>query len=122
MVLPRFPVRSTDSQQSLTTKDVSVSESFDYAVAYLFNGGGTHEMKGGYQVFTVFNDVQLGNNAIGQFAFQLWPVDLDDYWGRSGYSRQHRVGSFSAARERMEAGKISTRLYSFRISISPIGD
>lgn len=63
-----FPC-STTGANSLTTKDVSLRESFEYAVAYLFDAGGTHEMKGGYQVFSVFNDVQSGNNAIGQLRF-----------------------------------------------------
>ena len=63
-----FPC-STTGANTITTKDVSVREAFDYAIAYLFNAGGTHEMKGGYQVFSVFNDVQSGNNAIGQLRF-----------------------------------------------------
>jgi Carboxypeptidase regulatory-like domain/TonB-dependent Receptor Plug Domain len=67
---PSFPCVTTGAN-SLTTKDVSVREAFDYAVAYLFNAGGTHEMKGGYQVFSIFNDVQSGNNAIGQLRFNF---------------------------------------------------
>lgn len=67
---PTFPC-STTGANSVTIKDVSIRESFDYAVAYLFNAGGTHEFKGGYQVFSVFNDVQSGNNAIGQLRFNF---------------------------------------------------
>lgn len=67
---PSFPC-STTGANSLTTRDVSVREAFEYAVAYLFNGGGTHEMKGGYQVFSIFNNVQSGNNAIGQLRFNF---------------------------------------------------
>lgn len=65
-----FPC-STTGANSLTTKDVSVREAFDYAATYLFQGGGTHELKGGYQVFSIFNDVQSGNNAIGQLRFNF---------------------------------------------------
>jgi hypothetical protein len=65
-----FPCVTTGAN-SLTTKDVSVREAFDYAATFLFEGGGTHELKGGYQVFSIFNDVQSGNNAIGQLRFNF---------------------------------------------------
>jgi Carboxypeptidase regulatory-like domain/TonB-dependent Receptor Plug Domain len=67
---PAFPC-STTSPNSITVKDVSVRTSYDFSTAYIFNAGGQHELRGGYQRFTVFNDVQLGNNTIGELRFNL---------------------------------------------------
>ncbi|PYT01116.1 MAG: hypothetical protein DMF63_03980 [Acidobacteria bacterium] len=54
---------------SLTTKDVSVRTSYEFSGTYIFEAGGRHELKGGYQRYSIFNDVQSGNNAIGQLRF-----------------------------------------------------
>lgn len=59
----------TSGVNSITTKDVSVRTSYEISATYIFNGGGRHELKGGYQRYTVFNDVQSGNNAIGELRF-----------------------------------------------------
>ncbi len=63
-----FPCATTGAN-TLTVKDVSIRESYDFSASYIFNAGGRHELKGGYQRFTIFNDVQLGNNAIGRITF-----------------------------------------------------
>ncbi|MEJ7860238.1 MAG: TonB-dependent receptor [Pyrinomonadaceae bacterium] len=63
-----FPCTTTGAN-TLTVKDVSIRESYDFSSAYIFNAGGRHELKGGYQRFTIFNDVQSGNNAIGRISF-----------------------------------------------------
>ena len=63
-----FPCSTTGSN-SITTKDVSIRTSYDFSAAYIFTAGGRHELKGGYQRFSIFNDVQSGNNAIGQIRF-----------------------------------------------------
>jgi hypothetical protein len=60
---------ATTGVNTITVKDVSVRTSYDFSAAYIFNGGGQHELRGGYQRFTIFNDVQLGNNAIGELRF-----------------------------------------------------
>ena len=39
-----------------------------FPASYLFNAGGRHELKGGYQRYTIFNDVQSGNNSIGRIS------------------------------------------------------
>lgn len=54
---------------AITTKDVSVRTSYDVSATYIFNAVGRHELKGGYQRFSIFNDVQSGNNAIGEIRF-----------------------------------------------------
>jgi hypothetical protein len=59
----------TTSANSLTVKDVSVRTTYEFSAAYLFDLGGRHELKGGYQRYSIFNDVQSGNNAIGQLRF-----------------------------------------------------
>lgn len=63
-----FPC-STTGANSITVKDISIRESYEFSGSYVFNGGGRHELKGGYQRFTILNDVQSGNNAIGQLRF-----------------------------------------------------
>ncbi len=63
-----FPC-STTGANSITVKDVSIRESFEFSGSYIFNAGGQHELKGGYQRYTILNDVQSGNNAIGRISF-----------------------------------------------------
>jgi hypothetical protein len=63
-----FPC-STTGANTITTKDVSVRESWEGSAAYIFNAKGQHELRGGYQRFTIFNDVQSGNNAVGRISF-----------------------------------------------------
>src|SRR5690606_37457141 len=63
-----FPC-STTGGNSITVKDVSVREAYEFAVTYLFIAGGRHELKGGYQRYSIFTDIQSGNNAIGQLRF-----------------------------------------------------
>jgi len=70
-----FPCATTGAN-SITVKDVSLRTSYDVSAAYIFNAGGRHELKGGYQRFTIFNDVQSGNNAIGQLRFFIGPNNL----------------------------------------------
>jgi Carboxypeptidase regulatory-like domain/TonB-dependent Receptor Plug Domain len=52
-----------------TTRDVSIRTNYEADVTYLFNLGGRHELKSGYQRFRIFNDVASGNTAKGQIAF-----------------------------------------------------
>jgi hypothetical protein len=64
-----FGCNPSNTSNSLTTKDVSVRETYEFSAAYLFNAGGQHEIKGGYQRYTIFNDVQSGNAGIGLINF-----------------------------------------------------
>ena len=63
-----FPCATTGAN-TITTKDVSVRESWEGSAAYIFNAKGQHELRGGYQRFTIFNDVQSGNNAVGRISY-----------------------------------------------------
>jgi hypothetical protein len=63
-----FPCPTTGAN-SITVKDVSVRTSYEFSAAYIFNAGGRHELRGGYQRYSIFNDVQSGNNAIGEIRF-----------------------------------------------------
>jgi hypothetical protein len=63
-----FPCATTGANV-ITNKDVSLRKSYDFSAAYIFNAGGQHELRGGYQRFTIFNDVQSGNNAIGRISY-----------------------------------------------------
>lgn len=65
---PVFPCTTTGAN-TITLKDVSTRESYDFTASYIFNAGGRHELKGGYQRFSIFNNVQSGNNAIGRISF-----------------------------------------------------
>lgn len=60
---------ATVSSGSITVRDVSIRESYDFAGTVIFNGGGRHEMRGGYQRFTIANDVALGNTSVGNIIF-----------------------------------------------------
>jgi hypothetical protein len=70
-----FPCTTTGSS-SQTVKDVSIRETYEFSGAYLFSFGGRHELKGGYQRYTVFNDVQSGNNLYGSLSFFVGPNRL----------------------------------------------
>lgn len=63
-----FPCTTTGAN-TITRKDVSLRQSYDFSAAYIFNGGGQHELRGGYQRFTIFNDVQSGNSTVGRISF-----------------------------------------------------
>lgn len=70
-----FPC-STSPSNTVTLKDVSIRETYEFSGTYIFDGGGRHELKGGYQRYTIFNDVQSGNNAIGVLRFFVGPSNL----------------------------------------------
>jgi hypothetical protein len=63
-----FPC-STTGANTLTVKDISVRDSYEFSASYIADFGGRHEFKGGYQRYKIFNDVQSGNNAIGELRF-----------------------------------------------------
>jgi hypothetical protein len=83
---------------SVTTKDISVRETYDFNGTYIFNAGGRHELKGGYQRINTFNDVQSGNTALGSFTF-TWTGNLSSFGitptpGAIGYGILARNGVF----------------------------
>ncbi len=59
----------TTGANTITIKDVSIRESYDFTGTYIFKAGGRHELKGGYQRFSILNDVISGNNQIGVLRF-----------------------------------------------------
>ncbi len=65
---PNFPC-STTAANTITRKDVSVRTSYDASASYTFTAGGRHELKGGYQRYSIFNDVQSGNSTVGRISF-----------------------------------------------------
>lgn len=65
-----FPCATTGSN-AITVKDISIRESYEFSGSVLFKGVGQHELKGGYQRFTISNDVQTGNNAFGLLRFYV---------------------------------------------------
>ena len=54
------------SSNSQIVRDVSVRTTIDAQASYLFNFGGHHEVKGGYQRSKIFNDVLTGNIGPGR--------------------------------------------------------
>jgi hypothetical protein len=91
-----FPCATTGAN-TITTKDVSVRESYEFSAAYIFNAGGQHELRGGYQRFTIFNDVQSGNNAIGRLSFN-YGTSITTLIGGNVTSTPGAVGSGSFRR------------------------
>jgi len=63
-----FPCSPTGAN-TITRKDISIRQSYESSVAYIFNAGGQHELRGGYQRFTIFNDVESGNTTNGRITF-----------------------------------------------------
>jgi hypothetical protein len=60
---------ATTGTNTLTVKDISIRESYDFTGTFVFDAGGRHDFKGGYQRFSIFNDVVSGNNQIGELRF-----------------------------------------------------
>ncbi len=54
---------------SETVKDVSIRTNYEADATYLFNFGGRHELKGGYQRFRISNDVAQGFSTKGRITF-----------------------------------------------------
>ena len=89
---------STTGGNSITTRDVSVRETYEFSTAYIFNAGGRHELKGGYQRYRTLNDVQSGNNAIGSLSFNfssdLSSIGVVPTPGAVGFGILARTGTF----------------------------
>ena len=62
----------------LPLRDVSLRTTIDANVSYLFNAGGRHEFKGGYERSKIFNDVQSGGVSQGGRAYL--------YYGRNTFN------------------------------------
>ena len=91
-----FPCATTGAN-TITAKDVSVRESFEFSGAYIFNAGGQHELRSGYQRFTIFNDVISGNNLIGRLSFN-YGTSISTLIGGNVTSTPGAVGSGSFRR------------------------
>ena len=66
-----FPCGSSSVSNSITTRDISIRETYEFSGTYLFSGLGRHELKGGYQRYTILNDVQQGNTGLGVLRFYI---------------------------------------------------
>lgn len=86
-----FPCTTTGAN-TITAKDISIRESYEFSGSYLFSAGGRHELKGGYQRYTIFNDVQSGNNAIGRISFE-YGTSISTLIGGNVTSTPGAVGS-----------------------------
>jgi hypothetical protein len=93
VAIPGFTC-SNQTGGSQTLRDVSIRESYDFFAAYIFDGGGRHEMKGGYQRATISNDVALGNTAVGGITFVGGPIpNVTPTPGAIGYGQFRRQGT-----------------------------
>ena len=92
--IPNFPC-TNQTGGSQTLRDVSIRESYDFTGTYIFNGGGRHELKGGYQRATIFNDVALGNTSVGGITFFPGPIPgpSTPTAGAIGYGQFRRQGT-----------------------------
>jgi hypothetical protein len=87
-----FPC-STTGANSVTVKDVSIRETYEFSGTYIADFAGRHEFKGGYQRYTIFNDVQSGNNQIGRLSFFVGPSNLISARQPGIQSSQNAIGS-----------------------------
>jgi hypothetical protein len=94
---PTFPC-STTAPSTITRKDVSLRQSYDFSGAYIFNAGGQHELRGGYQRFTIFNDVQSGNTSVGRLSFN-YGTSITTLIGGNVTATPGAVGSGSFRRQ-----------------------
>ncbi len=63
----------------LIIRDVSIRTTIDAQLSYLFNFGGQHELKGGYQNSKILNDVLSGNQGTGRaYLFYVDPTESPD--------------------------------------------
>jgi hypothetical protein len=65
---PTFPC-STTAANLVTRRDVSQRTNYEVFASYNFDAGGNHDIKGGYQRFSISNDVASGNSTIGRVSF-----------------------------------------------------
>jgi hypothetical protein len=63
------PQGLTTPPNSETIKDVSIRTNLELDATYIFNIGGRHELKGGYQRAKIFNDVEAGFSTKGRITF-----------------------------------------------------
>jgi len=64
------------SSNSVLLKNISIRTAYDVQATYLFNALGHHELKGGYQNSTIFNDIESGNRGPGRtYLFYADPLD-----------------------------------------------
>jgi hypothetical protein len=89
---------ATTGANTITIKDVSLRKSYDFSGSYIVNAGGQHQLTAGYQRFTIFNDVQSGNNAIGQLRFN-YGTSITTLIGGNVTATPGSVGSGSFRRQ-----------------------
>lgn len=106
-----FPCTTTGAN-TLTTKDVSIRQSYEFSAAYIFSGGGRHELKGGYQRYSIFADIQSGNNAIGRISYN-YGTPISTLLGGGVTDTPGAVGSASFRRTGTngKAGNLSQGIY-----------
>jgi hypothetical protein len=90
---------AADPSNTQTIKDVSIRTNWEGDATFLFNGGGRHELKGGYAHQGIFNDLLSGytNRVYLQYGHQI-----DDDWnwtsqalptaGAIGHGELYRFG------------------------------
>jgi len=71
---------SNTGGNSATVRDVSIRETYDFNGTYIFNAGGRHELRGGYQRIKTLNDVLSGNAAFGSITFN-WTGNISSAFG-----------------------------------------
>lgn len=91
---------TTTGASTITRKDISIRNSYEFSGAYTFNAGGRHTLKSGYQRWAVFNDVASGNTTIGAIIFSFGiPISTNvpgvtATAGNIGSGRITRTGTF----------------------------
>ncbi len=103
-----FPCATT-AANTITRKDVSIRQAYDFSVAYSFVSGFRHDIKVGYQRYSIFNDVQTGNSTIGRLSYNYGtPIStllgggVTDTPGAVGSGSFRRTGTRGAAANRSQ--------------------
>jgi len=111
-----FPCATT-AANTVTRKDVSVRQAYDFAVGYAFVSGFRHDLKVGYQRFSIFNDVVTGNSTVGRVSYNYGtPIStllgggITDTPGAVGSGSFRRTGSRGLAANRNQAVFIQDKM------------
>jgi hypothetical protein len=98
---------------ALETRDISIRQTFDADASYLFNLGGRHLLKGGYQLNRLSNDVLTGNVGRGTLVLNFGQT-FDD---AAGNPRGAGAGEFGYGflQQFGETGRVSSKNEGFYI-------
>lgn len=65
----------TSPSTTRNLKDISIRTTYEGDASFLFNAGGRHQLKGGYQHMKIFNDIQKSFSEVISLAYGTYRID-----------------------------------------------